>query len=206
MSVDLHKLVEVKDKEGKWHLVTWHPELQDDYKDEHWIWKGLSFRDYFVNNYDKMGYSVPDDISEETKKVLAEEPNHPSYFCMDYSELCDIANTTFERVWGSLITAMNKRISDSQQASIIAILKALSKISKPEETEKIAAKALKEAKKEAFEYDDDCEYEPLEYLKEDFYDYEGMVQELNTIRVLVEAFTGEYWIDAENIRVIMYML
>lgn len=205
MSVSLYKLIEVKDKDGKWHLVTWHSELQAEYKDDYWLCKGLSFRDYFVYNFDKRD-SVPDDISKETKKVLEEEPNHPSYFCMDYSELCGIANDTFERVWGSLITEMNKRISDSQQASIIAIIKSLSKISKPEEAEKIAAKALKEEKKEAFEYDEDCEYDPLEYLKEDFYDYEGMVRELNTIRVLVEAFTGEYWIDAENIRVIMYML
>lgn len=204
MSVSLYKLVEVKDKDGKWRLVKWHPDTSDT--SDCWIWHGLSFRDYFIRRYDISYYPVPDDISEDTKRILAEEPNKPAYFFMDYNELCDIAHTTFERVWGSLVNAMNKRIKESRDTSVIAILKSLAKISKPEDAEKIAVGALKDMGKDTFDNDVECEDDPLEYIKEELYDYLGMIQELNTIRTLVEAFTGEYWVDEKNIRVIMYLM
>ena len=203
MSISLYKLVEVKDKDGKWRLVKWHPDSSDT--SHYWIWQGLSFRDYFTHNYDKR-YPEPDDVSEDTKRILEEEPNNPSYFFMGYDELCDIAHTAFERVWGSLVNAMNKRINESRDTSVIAILKSLAKISKPEDAEKIAVRALKDMGKDTFDNDAECEDDPLEYIKEDLYDYLGMIQELNTIRTLVDAFTGDAWIDEENIRVIMYLM
>lgn len=203
MSISLYKLVEVKDKDGKWRLVKWHPDTSDT--SHCWIWQGLSFRDYFINNYD-IRYPEPDDISEDTKRILEEEPNNPSYFFMGYDELCDIAHTAFERVWGSLVNAMNERINKSRDTSLIAILKSLAKISKPEDAEKIAVRALKDMGKDTFDNDAECEDDPLEYIKEELYDYLGMIQELNTIRTLVDAFTGDAWIDEENIRVIMYLM
>lgn len=203
MSISLYKLVEVKDKDGKWRLVKWHPDTSDT--SHCWIWQGLSFRDYFINNYD-IRYPEPDDISEDTKRILEEEPNNPSYFFMGYDELCDIAHTAFERVWGSLVNAMNERINKSRDTSVIAILKSLAKISKPEDAEKIAVRALKDIGKDTFDNDVECEDDTLEYIKEDLYDYLGMIQELNTIRTLVDAFTGEYWTSEENIRVIMYLM
>lgn len=203
MSISLYKLVEVKDKDGKWRLVKWHPDTSDT--SHCWIWQGLSFRDYFINNYD-IRYPEPDDISEDTKRILEEEPNNPSYFFMGYDELCDIAHTAFERVWGSLVNAMNERINKSRDTSVIAILKSLAKISKPEDAEKIAVRALKDMGKDTFDNDAECEDDSLEYIKEDLYDYLGMIQELNTIRTLVDAFTGEYWTSEENIRVIMYLM
>lgn len=203
MSISLYKLVEVKDKDGKWRLVKWHPDTSDT--SHCWIWQGLSFRDYFINNYD-IRYPEPDDISEDTKRILEEEPNNPSYFFMGYNELCDIAHSAFERVWGSLVNAMNERINKSRDTSVIAILKSLAKISKPEDAEKIAVRALKDMGKDTFDNDAECEDDSLEYIKEDLYDYLGMIQELNTIRTLVDAFTGEYWTSEKNIRVIMYLM
>ena len=203
MSVSLYKLVEVKGKDGKWRLVKWHPDSSDT--SQCWIWYGLSFRDYFIHNYD-IRHPEPDDISEDTKRILEEEPNNPSYFFMGYNELCDIAHTTFERVWGTLVNAMNERINKSRDTSVISILKSLAKISKPEEAEKIAVRALKDMGKDTFDNGVECEDDSLEYIKEDIYDYLGMTQELNTIRTLVDAFTGDAWIDEENIRVIMYLM
>lgn len=203
MSISLYKLVEVKDKDGKWRLVKWHPDTSDT--SHCWIWQGLSFRDYFIHNYD-IRHPEPDDISEDTKRILEEEPNNPSYFFMGYNELCDIAHSAFERVWGSLVNAMNERINKSRDMFVIAILKSLAKISKPEDAEKIAVRALKDMGKDTFDNDAECEDDSLEYIKEDLYDYLGMIQELNTIRTLVDAFTGDAWIDEENIRVIMYLM
>ena len=60
--------------------------------------------------------------------------------------------------------------------------------------------------KDTFYNDVECEDDPLEYIKEELYGYLGMIQEVNTIRTLVEAFTGEYWTSEENIRVIMYLM
>ena len=110
MSVSLYKLVEVKGKDGKWRLVKWHPDSSDT--SQCWIWYGLSFRDYFIHNYD-IRHPEPDDISEDTKRILEEEPNNPSYFFMGYNELCDIAHTTFERVWGTLVNAIMYHCGES---------------------------------------------------------------------------------------------
>lgn len=204
MSVDLHKIVEVRDKEtGKWHLVKWHPHDSEDEKC--WLYKGLSFRDYFAQNLNYCAYTMPDDISEETKAVLESTPNNPTFFCVEYTTLFSIAEDTFEHWWASLINTMNDRIRSSENRYLIAILQALQHIRKPAVMEEITTKALKT--KNAFKTeDDDDEYDSLQYQRESLYDYLGMDYELKAIRTAAEMFTGDSWIDSDNIRVIMYLL
>ena len=231
MSVEIYFFIEVKDENGKWHLVKWLADGEFD-KEEPTEWDfekvievngkrmvekyefnpGLAWRDElgWARSWGEANIGdLPSDVSEELLQMIVEhgereiERRKPmygdenytfnykaQYSCIDYSELIEISNKRFDE-WK---TNLKKRVRNEQLDEIIARLDNIEKIGLGK-TDKPFKK-----KKTEDEYEDTLEY----YLEEALFDVYALKRECTEVYERASMFTGDRWLEGEDIRVIYY--
>lgn len=231
MSVSLYFFIEVKDAEGKWHLVKWYSDRKfDTAEPTKWDFQkkvdlegkslfenyeacvGLAWRDElgWSRNFNGLPtYSYPQDISPELDEMLKahgeivtesrkkmgltdDDFDYRKKYEMVY--LRDMYGVCKEKK-DEWIENLKKRIKDKQLAEISDRLDILEKLAR-----NVEAKPYKKKKSEDGDYEDTVDYYFEEYLS----DVMDLYRETNKLYEMACMFTGNRWLDSENVRLIYY--
>ena len=230
MSVDISFFIEVRDKEGKWHLVKWYADGEFDTEDptkydfekvveingkrmveKYEFNPGLSWRDE-LGCYSKLEgirtYSLPNDISEELDVLITEHEaveredrikwygsdkdfNYRGKFsCIDFSDMSDIAIKRFDE-WKERTL---KRVKDKQLEEITKRIEHLEKTFISGEKTSFKPERIEEDYEETIDY----------YFDDALFDVISLMKENREVFTKASGFTGDRWLETENIRVIYY--
>lgn len=230
MSVDIYFFIEVKDADGKWHLVKWYSDGEFDKDDptewdfekvvdfngkrmveKYEFWPGLAWRDElgWARNFESLkAYDLPDDISEELNAMIVEHgekenENRALLYGEGYEH-------DYRKKYSAIyLSDMIEHVSSKHEEwknRLKGCVKdeQLDEINKRiDNLEKIAlGKTDKplKQKKSEKEYEDTLEY----YLDEYLFDINSLRMENEDIMEKVRMFTGNRWPKEDNIRVIYY--
>lgn len=233
MSVDCYFFIEVKDAEGKWHLVKWYADeafdkfSEDDarysYESETTIdsvkyvvkreaWTGLQWRDELswgrhwggINNYE----GLPNDVSEELDKLLRERAERD---IEERRKLYNKEDYTFDykKQFGYIyLDDMWSVCNDKMEEWKKRFFERVRDIQLDEIKDKLndIEKLImgKEVKKSR-KKKEEYDEDTLEYLvEEEMEDIICLRQETKMIATMAENFTGDRWLDSDRVRVIYY--
>ena len=231
MSVSLYFFIEVKDADGNWHLVKWYSDRKFDV-DEPTEWDfqkevevggkkmfenieicpGLAWRDelgWARNGYDLITHNYPSDISNELDEHLKSRgelyKKNRIDFGMDVSDfdykrryevvyLSDLYDVCDEKKkeW---IENVKGRVRNKQFDEIIDRLKVIESCSRGLDVKPYAPK-----KKDEEYYEDTLEY----YFEDALEDILALYRETNELKERACMFTGDRWLDSDNVRLIYY--
>lgn len=230
MSVDIYFFIEVKDADGKWHLVKWYADGEFDKDDptewdfekvvdfngkrmveKYEFWPGLAWRDElgWARNFENLKvYDLPDDISEELNAMIVEhgekEKENRSSLYGEWDEY------DYRKKYSAIyLSDMMEHVSSKHEEWKNRLNgrvrdEQLDEINKRiDNLEKIAlGKTDKplKQKKTEKEYEDTLEY----YLDEYLFDINSLRIENEDIMEKVRMFTGNIWFKEDDIRVIYY--
>lgn len=230
MSVDLYFFIEVRDKEGKWHLVKWYADGEFDKNDptpydfekvieingkrmveKYEFNPGLSWRDE-LGCYGRLEgfktYSLPNDISEELDalinehEVIEREEKIKWYGSdKDFNYRAKFYSIDFS----DMSEIALKRFDEWKERTLKRV-----KDSQLEEINKRIEhleKAIVNGEKTPFkperieeDYEDTIEY----YFDDALFDVISLMKENREVFTKVSGFTGDRWVETKDIRVIYY--
>ena len=230
MSVDLYFFIEVRDKEGKWHLVKWYADGEFDKNDptpydfekvieingkrmveKYEFNPGLSWRDE-LGCYGRLEgfktYSLPNDISEELDALIneheaVEREEKVEWYGSDKG--FNYRAKFYSIDFSDMSEIALKRFDEWKERTLKRV-----KDSQLEEINKRIEhleKAIVNGEKKPFKserIEEDYE-DTIEYCFDDaLFDVISLMKENREVFTKVSGFTGNSWVETKDIRVIYY--
>ena len=233
MGVSCYFLIEVKDADGKWHLVKWYTDekfdkFEKDYAEysfekemeiggvkhieKHEIWTGLQWRDElsWSRNFERniATDGLPKDISEELDSLIKERWKKEEERRI---ELYGSEKSEYEYKTRFSYAYLND-MWDVCDQKMKTWKEGMQKHVKDDQLKEINEKLddlkkLAQGKELKAKKKDKEEYyeDTLDYYLDDYLeDVIQLRQETKMLATLAETFVGDSWLDPSNIRVIFY--
>lgn len=205
MSISLCKMIETRDKNGKWHLIQWNtiPFNGNEARTDSYTICGLEIRDAL--DWEGTPHNgIPEDISEGAEKFVNKwrEEGHAfgestSFFYMYLCELYDLVDKRYKN-----LSEQRKKYEEE-----LKIEKITNQLNRIEDFIYNATKEPRNISQKGKEPDDDSDFDSTaQYLEEEFMSAACLESEINNLYTLAREISGETYIDFKDVRIIMWYI